>query len=174
MSPPASCSFSVSQKQKAVSRSNGDVQWHIQNVTCESLTVVGTQRKESFLIFLFDGSFSTSPAHAACAPPPMNYYSSRIIGGHTDDLFPHISLNEDRQKFGHSLSPHLATWTETGFRSTDSRHPTRTDLNVLIYFLSSSVWPQNKLKTRSIHMVIRIRRRNKKRSLSGTTIEEVN
>lgn len=99
---------------------------------------------------------------------------SRIIGGHTDDLFPHISLNEDRQKFGHSLSPHLATWTETGFRSTDSRHPTRTDLNVLIYFLSSSVWPQNKLKTRSIHMVIRIRRRNKKRSLSGTTIEEVN
>lgn len=62
--------------------------------------------KRNFSNLLLDGSISTSPA---CASPPMNYYSWRIIEGHTHtvDLFPHISLKDDRQKFGHSLSPHL-------------------------------------------------------------------
>lgn len=66
-------------------------------------------------------------------------------------------------KFGHSLSPILSTRTRTRTWSSSSSSSGRatfrsTDLNILIYFLSQSsvACPQNKLKTRFVHMVIQI------------------
>lgn len=113
--------------------------------------------KRNFSNLLLDGSISTSPA---CASPPMNYYSWRIIEGHTHCRS--ISTHFTERRPSKVWSQFVAT-----SRRQDSGPPTRTDLNVLIYFLSSSVWPQNKLKTRSIHMVIRKRRRRRIASCQG-------
>lgn len=154
-------SFDRSQRTPSVAIESWATDWtHI--VTCESLTVVGVhgtlkrnkrrRRKFSNLIL---AELSTSTLFH----PHVTQWIIIII--HT-----HIHTRGDVSSPVCQSLVTVCRRRRSEFRSTD--------LNILIYFLSQSACPQNKLKTRlCVHMVIQITVTGMQRDMTGTPVRQL-